>query len=203
MSIKAMSLVWEDQTVTSRAELLVLLAMADHARDPDFVCYPSIHSLAKKARCSERTVYRIIAKLELLGKLSVKSSAGPKGTNLYRVTPGGVTPCHPVRTGPVVSPESSGTISIKGTLKGFKALKRGPTMEELEAKAMRFLSELFSPEEYSAYGANWRLRFRECPDKFRRVVDDLVETAKSGNRVVSYAAIANIRWNEFAPRTTR
>ena len=83
-------------------------------------------------------------------------------------------------------------------LKAFKPLKRNG-----EDNAVFSLFEYFTPEERSCYGANWRLRYRESADKFRRVVADLHAEKQEGRPIASYAAIANIRWNEFAPRTKR
>lgn len=84
-------------------------------------------------------------------------------------------------------------------VKGIKALK--PLNGE--ENDLFNLFEYFTREEISAYGANWRLRYRECPDKFARVVADLHNTKQEGKAIKSYAAIANIRWNEFTPRTKR
>jgi len=62
MSIRLMSQVWEDTRIGSQAELLVLLALADHARD-DGLCWPSMRSIAGKARIEERSAQRIIRRL--------------------------------------------------------------------------------------------------------------------------------------------
>jgi hypothetical protein len=62
MSIRLMSQVWEDTRIESQAELLVLLALADHARD-DGLCWPSMRSIAGKARIEERSAQRIIRRL--------------------------------------------------------------------------------------------------------------------------------------------
>lgn len=89
-----MSHVWEDSGIESRAELLVLLALADHAKD-DGVCWPSIDSIAKKSRVSQRGVQEIIKKLEGAGRLKVKTGEGPNGTNVYKVIVGGCSGCTP------------------------------------------------------------------------------------------------------------
>jgi hypothetical protein len=59
MSIRLMSQVWEDARIQSQAELLVLLALADHARD-DGLCWLSIRTIATKARIEERSAQRIL-----------------------------------------------------------------------------------------------------------------------------------------------
>lgn len=67
MSIKAMSYVWENSKA-SGSELLLLLAICDHAAD-DGYCWPSIETLAKKIRMSTRSVMRFIQSLEERGEL--------------------------------------------------------------------------------------------------------------------------------------
>src|SRR5260370_40677127 len=62
MSIRLMSQDWEDTRIGSQAELLVLLALADHARD-DGLCWPSMRSIAGKARIEKRSAQRIIRRL--------------------------------------------------------------------------------------------------------------------------------------------
>lgn len=82
-----MNHVW-DNAEAGGNELLVLLALADHA-DDDGVCWPGIKRIAMKARISERSVKRIVQKLQRSGQLDRQTSAGPKGTNLYRIQTGG------------------------------------------------------------------------------------------------------------------
>jgi hypothetical protein len=51
------------------SEKLVLLAMADHARDDGTGCYPSIRLLAQKTSQTRRGVQKIVARLESRGLL--------------------------------------------------------------------------------------------------------------------------------------
>lgn len=83
MSIRVMSTVWSESRA-SGGELLVLLALADFAHD-NGVAFPSVQTLARKARLSERQTQRALASLVKKGELKVKKGAGPSGTNLYRV----------------------------------------------------------------------------------------------------------------------
>jgi hypothetical protein len=53
----------------SAAGKLVLLAMADHARDDGTGCYPSVETLARKTSQSRRGVQKIIRRLEYDGLL--------------------------------------------------------------------------------------------------------------------------------------
>jgi helix-turn-helix protein len=75
MSIPLMSQVWEDTRIESQAELLVLLALADHARD-DGLCWPSMRSIAGKARIEERSAQRIIRRLIEKGLVELVSQGG-------------------------------------------------------------------------------------------------------------------------------
>jgi Helix-turn-helix domain len=88
MSIRLMAQVWEDTRVESQAELLVLLALADHARD-DGLCWPSMRTIAKKARLEERSAQRIVRRLiekELIELVSKGGCIeGHNTPNHYRV----------------------------------------------------------------------------------------------------------------------
>lgn len=87
MSVRIMSAVWE----TSKAkdtELLLLLAIADHANDEGYA-YPKVATLARKIRMTERSVRRLTGQLVELGELEVTFSDSGRGPNLYRVLIGG------------------------------------------------------------------------------------------------------------------
>src|SRR5882724_7730254 len=91
MSIRLMSQVWEDTRIGSHAELLVLLALADHARD-DGLCWPSMRSIAGKARIEERSAQRIVRRLIEKGFVELVSRGGcidgQNTPNRYRVIGG-------------------------------------------------------------------------------------------------------------------
>jgi hypothetical protein len=86
-----MSQVWEDTRIESQAELLVLLALADHARD-DGLCWPSMRNIAAKARIEERSAQRIIHRLIEKGFVELVSKGGcidgQNTPNRYRVIGG-------------------------------------------------------------------------------------------------------------------
>lgn len=140
MSIQYLSQVWEDHSITSRCELLVLLAIADYARS-DGLAWPSIDSLALKARCSQRSVQDVISRLISKNKLEVKYGQGPFGTNVYRVIEGGCKSCTPAASRPEIRPEirplpapnPSGTV------------RNGNEQEKGEGKAPRVF-----PSEYKS-----------------------------------------------------
>ena len=124
MSITAMTWVWNHSSHKQGA-LLVMLAIADHAHDDGDGSFPSIDTLAHKARLSRRQVQTTLARLESSGELEIAKGAGPKGTNVYKVVmqwPLDVTAevrkLHPVETAPLqiqeggaeTSPSSSFTV---------------------------------------------------------------------------------------------
>lgn len=83
MSIRVMTAVWSKAPYEGGA-LLVLLAMADWADDSGY-CWPSVRTLAKKSRQTERNVRKCLRRMESHGAISVKSGAGPHSTNLYKI----------------------------------------------------------------------------------------------------------------------
>jgi hypothetical protein len=127
LSIAVLNWVWANSP-TSGNERLVLLALADAcSRDDGSGCWPAARTIAAKANISDRTVRRVIARLEADGRLLVHRGGGRAGsTNSYTVvmavhSPGhivtpdittGVTPvsgegCHPCPGTPdtAVSPD--------------------------------------------------------------------------------------------------
>jgi hypothetical protein len=89
MSIAVMNWVWANSP-TSGNERLVLLALADAcSRDDGAGCWPSAATIARKANISDRTVRRVITRLEADGYLIVHRGGGRAGsTNSYTVVTG-------------------------------------------------------------------------------------------------------------------
>ena len=87
MSIKCTSRVWEYSTA-SGTELLVLLAISDHAHEDGTGAYPSLQTLAAKCKISKRSVQRYLKKLSKGGELKIEYGKGRNGTNLYTVLSG-------------------------------------------------------------------------------------------------------------------
>ena len=84
MSILKMAEVWASAEVEG-SELLVLLALADFAND-DGSCWPSVATVAKKSRLTERGTRGIIRRLEKQGLVSTVISTGGAGhSSKYRV----------------------------------------------------------------------------------------------------------------------
>lgn len=78
-----MSSVWEHSRAKGSG-LLVLLAIADFANDSG-VAWPSIDTIAKKARTGVRRTQDLVKELESLGELQVSYQKARFGCNLYTV----------------------------------------------------------------------------------------------------------------------
>lgn len=110
MSVLASSWVWQHARAGGTA-LIVLLAIADNADDFG-VGFPSVPTLARKARLDERTVQRIIRRLVESGELEMlDATSGGRRSNTYRLVmdrpraiPTPVADCHPGNLPPVAQP---------------------------------------------------------------------------------------------------
>jgi len=83
MSIQAMHWVWE----LSKSEYgcrLVMLSISNHANAQGENAWPSIATIAREARISERQVQRVLPLLVAMGELEIIPGAGHRGTHLYR-----------------------------------------------------------------------------------------------------------------------
>jgi hypothetical protein len=68
------------------AEKLVLLAMADHARDDGTGCYPAIGTLARKTSLSRRGTQKLIRRLQTAGFIADTGKISRLGTIEYTLT---------------------------------------------------------------------------------------------------------------------
>jgi hypothetical protein len=84
VSIRVMAQAWKHSRA-KEGTLLTLLAISDFADDDGFA-FPSLATLARKARLSVRQTQRVIRKLVEMGELETTMNAGPRGVTLYRVT---------------------------------------------------------------------------------------------------------------------
>ena len=78
-----MAYVWQHSQHDGN-ELILLLAIADFANEHG-IAWPSIATLARRARIDERTAQRAIKRIAATGELRFQPGAGPAGTNLYQV----------------------------------------------------------------------------------------------------------------------
>src|SRR5262245_3602617 len=83
MSIAVMSAIWKHSQHRGSARL-VLLAIGDFADDHG-QAFPSVETLAGKARVGETTVHRILRQLIQSGELSITIGGGRKRCNLYSI----------------------------------------------------------------------------------------------------------------------
>ncbi len=90
-----MNWVWANSP-TSGNERLVLLALADAcSRDDGTGCWPSAATIARKGNISDRTVRRVLARLEADGHLlGHRGGARAGSTNSYTVLTGTRNPGH-------------------------------------------------------------------------------------------------------------
>jgi uncharacterized phage protein (TIGR02220 family) len=85
MSVKVMARVWV-HSQRKDGELLVMLALADFANDAG-ECWPSIPTLAKKARLTDRQTRRVLNGLETAGEIRrSRSNGGRNRRNHYFIT---------------------------------------------------------------------------------------------------------------------
>lgn len=92
MSLRALTHVWRNSTQRGSG-LLLHLALADFSDDSG-ESFPSIPTLAVKARIGERHVQRLLKKLVETGELSIRHGQGPRGTHLFKLEIG-ATKSHP------------------------------------------------------------------------------------------------------------
>lgn len=84
MSIRVMTLVWA-KSKNKRTALLLELAIADFAHDDGRGAFPSIPTLAKKTRQTDRNVQLLLDKLVESQEVSVSEGTSPYGTNEYAI----------------------------------------------------------------------------------------------------------------------
>lgn len=83
MSIRVMTDVWQ-YSKQKGSSLLLMLAIADFSHDDGTGAWPSISTLSKKLRMSERNVQLLIRQAQETGELHVQERIGPF-VNLYRI----------------------------------------------------------------------------------------------------------------------
>jgi hypothetical protein len=90
MSIKVATQVWNGSRHKS-GNLLVLLALADHADDQG-KAWPGIPLLARKARLSQRHTRRCLNHLASSCEVEILPNRAPSGRNLYQIRLDRLTP---------------------------------------------------------------------------------------------------------------
>ena len=129
MSISVMTRVWKESPAKG-SELLILLALADFA-DDDGVSWPSVETLAQKARLSKRQTQYNIQSLVNAGLLIVETNAGPHGVHRYRIA--GCKVSTRANPAPVQKASKRGAKSARGGAKnvteGVQPIAPKPSIE--------------------------------------------------------------------------
>lgn len=118
MSVKIMAEVWEHAQAKG-SELLLLLALADHADSTTAECWPSVKRLAKMIRMSERNTQYLLRKLQAEEHIVIQLRSSPRKTNLYRILRPWCKDCT----------RHKGAGATSCTLDGAKALAPDPNSE--------------------------------------------------------------------------
>lgn len=124
MSIAMMTWVWQTSDLKG-TELLIELALADFAND-EGKCWPSVRTIARKARCSERRVQLALNRLKDEGRLSVDEQASEthRHTNVYTLV------------GAEMGEKSAPLLRNKGRTRGEKNSPRGVISSDEKSQQM-------------------------------------------------------------------
>jgi len=158
-----MQCVWEHSKQSGGA-LVLLLAIADNAHDDGDGAYPSIDTLARKARMTPRNVNMLLNKLAEAGEVVIRHGAGPHRCNVYKVCLPGVG--DPEKISPrnlfrVKNPVSDPEISGNDPEAGFP-----PTLKPASPKPSFNRHSLNHQEEPSGERAVRAPRAAPIPDVF-------------------------------------
>lgn len=83
MSVKMIS--WAFKQSVSPTEKLVLIALADHANDEDFTCWPSLSHLVKKTSLHKKTIWKAIDRLVDMGLVRRISDESKRSTTYFLI----------------------------------------------------------------------------------------------------------------------
>lgn len=156
MSIKVMTDVWAYADCNG-SELLVLLALADFSDDQGRNIYPSMQTLAQKARLSVKQARRVVQNLVKLDLIEIVEAGGwDRGRNrsnsyqikletlLAKGTPNlGVPPSHPREDG---TPAGDSTVLPPvGDDPSYNPLAKPPLKDKRPTRAQK---KSYRPEDY-------------------------------------------------------
>ena len=170
MSIECVSLVWKDDYYKEKdkTKLLVALAIADCANG-DYEAYPGVEYLARKARCSARSVQEACREMEADGKLCIMEGKGVSGTNRYRMMfhKEGVKPFH--LGGETISPGG-----VKRSGAGFHPNHKETSDRMYQSSNAQQAAEELSADQSEEEGTTSRPIESKCSDKTPSVADPLL-----------------------------
>jgi hypothetical protein len=131
MSIKVTTEVWQGSRHKS-GNLLVLLALADHADDQG-KAWPGVALLARKARLSQRHTRRCLNELVASGELEILSAPAPSGGKWYQIQLDQLTTDNlSSRTS-----TSDGLTPVSGTMDAADRTASPPYIEEPSVKSSK------------------------------------------------------------------
>jgi len=88
-----MAWVFDKAPTTNPTDQLVLLAIADRCNDDGLEAWPSIETLSKKTRLSERGVWGALQRLRRAGVLKIQGGKGRNRSNRYQIILADRTSC--------------------------------------------------------------------------------------------------------------
>lgn len=155
MSIKMMTAVW-DRFPNGGGEMLLALALADHAHDDGTNIYPGVKSLTVKTRQSERTVqYQLRAMVDAGWLVLVNEGHGGRGAHSeYRISPEWIKGADFASIKRVQSDVEKGAIHDKKGCNGLHPLynQQEPSVNRQAAKrASRLAADWQLPKAYGEW----------------------------------------------------
>jgi Helix-turn-helix domain len=136
MSVRVLSWVFDHSPVEHRGDLLVLLVLADHAHDDGTHAFPSVETIARKARLSRRGAQLALRRLERLGAIQETAGEGPRRPRSYRLIMGEATSPRTGCTG-----EVGGTEGRTESHLGAKGSSPEPSVEPSVEPSLSLSSE--------------------------------------------------------------
>jgi hypothetical protein len=135
LSARASGQVWK-LSRHKGSELLVLLAIADNAKDDGRDAWPGIPELARKTRLTERNIQLVLRKLEKSGELVIERNAGPNRANLYHIILNGenISPSNGEKIAPSDGEEISPVKSFQGEIQRTQMVKSSVPTSQIPPK---------------------------------------------------------------------
>lgn len=159
MSIQALAWVLK-HSKSKLGDRLVLLSIADNCHEDGTDAYPSVATIAAKARVDRRTVQRCVRNLVAMGELEVSPSRNDKGTLRYRIIMGeGATNCRP--GGDILS--DRGRQSVARTVLNRRTTRARARAEEPTYAAPLVVDVDHDPDDVQGWVAELRERRAASP----------------------------------------
>lgn len=194
MSVHVISWVLKHSDEDVAGRRLVLLVLADKADDDGTKAYPSVQTIAREARMSERGVRYALRALEESGRIERVGVHTRAGTHEYRVVLG-----HSVQEGQPVPPGKTQQLGGQNTTQTVSQIAPKPSFNHPETKSPRAHEREAAPEGTSSPSSIVDER-RALADHVRgilqRGVDGLTtdEYCKPVGRGAVIAAIGDAPW---------